>query len=87
MGVKILGRFGYNAQSNEIHRLLGVRRLPDEGMPVQEIQGVQVYVKPRNPKPEGRRARDCRHRVIAICTCGQHVPAGRLHQHICKEVK
>lgn len=22
--------------------------------------------------------------IIAVCNCGRHVPAGRLHQHKCK---
>lgn len=81
MGVRIQGRYGY-ATSSDMHRELGVTKLPDEGMPVREVQGVQVYVKPRtigSLKPHR-----CAHRVFAICTCGRHVPVGRLHQHICK---
>lgn len=87
MAVKIAGVRDprYHASSGDMHQLLGVRKLPDEGMDVREIQGVQVYVKPRNPKPTDRRVRSSKHRVIAICTCGQHVPVGRLHQHKCKE--
>lgn len=27
------------------------------------------------------------HRVFIVCDCGQQVPAGRLHQHVCKETK
>lgn len=66
------------AHAHHILQLLGVKRLPDEGMPERLIDGVRVYVAPRL-RP-GRRF----HRVTAICDCGRHIPVGRLHQHICK---
>lgn len=81
MKVKIVGKYRDNVQSREMHELLGVKRLPDEGMSVREIQGVQVYVLPRAPK-NGRKS--SRHRVMAICNCGRIVPVGRLHQHKCE---
>jgi len=78
--VRIQGRHGY-ANNGDMLELLGLKRtanLPKEGMPERLIQGVRVYVKPSASTPARR---SCAHRVIAICTCGQHVPTGRLHQH------
>jgi len=77
---RIPGRYGY-ANAHDMYAYLGVTRLPDEGMPVRLIHMVEVYVKPLVRKTNKRTSV---HRVIAICTCGQHVPAGRLHQHKCK---
>jgi hypothetical protein len=70
----------YTAHSDEIHRLLGVKRLPDEGMPERLIQGIRVYVKPIE-RVKGRKS--SKHRVMAICRCNQHLSVGRLHQHKC----
>ena len=87
MKVRIEGRYGY-ANNGDMLEHLGLKRtakLPKEGMPERLIQGVRVYVKPS--ESGGTRARRaCKHRVMAICECGQHVPTGRLHQHKCKEV-
>jgi hypothetical protein len=66
-----------------MYALLGTAKLPVEGMPERLIQGVRVYVKPLPPSASSFR-NFCGLRVMAICTCGQHVPVGRLHQHICK---
>lgn len=30
------------------------------------------------------RPKTSRHRVFVVCDCGREVPAGRLHQHVCK---
>lgn len=81
---KILGKYG-RAHAADMLRLLGVKKLPKEGMEEREIQGVRVYVKP-SLSGGTRLTRRCNHRVFAICECGRHVPAGRLHQHICKGV-
>jgi hypothetical protein len=70
----------YNAQSHDIHALLGVKKLPDEGMPERLIQGVRVYVKPIVRVPG---VKSSKHRVMAICRCNQHLSVGRLHQHKC----
>lgn len=44
-----------------------------------------LYCAPGNPSPNGRRGKSSRHRCRVICPdCGQHVPAGRTHQHKCK---
>lgn len=53
-------------------------KFPPEGLPPRDVQGFQVYVTPA--RGDGRR----KHRVFAVCTCGTHVPAGRMHQHKCK---
>lgn len=69
--------------SYDLYTKLGLnpnRHLPDEGLPLQEINGVQVYIKPKHEMVANRR----KHRVMAICPgCSKHVPAGRLFQHIC----
>jgi hypothetical protein len=85
VGVKIVStKYPPRAvQADEMFQLLGVRRLPRDGMPERLIQGVRVYVKPLLPKI-GWRASWQGLRVMAICTCGRHVPVGRLHQHKCK---
>lgn len=41
--------------------------------------------KEMRPMPTGRHT--ARHRIFALCDCGQWVPTGRLHQHKCKGVK
>lgn len=78
------GRDDWNAQSGDMHELLGLGRtadLPAEGMPEREIQGVRVYVKPLDPATSHHRP----HRVYVICPmCEKHMSAGRLHQHVCK---
>jgi hypothetical protein len=84
--VMIRGRHG-RATAGDMLELLGFKRtanLPKEALPVREIQGVPVYVKP-STSGGTRERRRCSHRVIAICTCGQHVPTGRLHQHKCEK--
>ena len=70
----------WTAHSDEIHRLLGVKRLPDEGMSERLIQGIRVYVKPI-VRVKGQKS--SKHRVMAICKCNQHLSVGRLHQHKC----
>ena len=42
--------------------------------------GMRVYLK-RGVHGKDRRGKSSRHRLIVICTCGQHVPAGRMGQH------
>ena len=65
--------------------------LPDEGFPARPVvlnsagQTFLVYCKPKPNKGYAK------HRVMAICDCGRHVPFGRMHQHYrktdkCKEV-
>lgn len=79
----IRGRYNDYASAHDMYRLLGVTSgsLPREGMPIRDIQGIPVYVKPL--VDEGRR-RNFRLRVYTICDCGKHVPVGRMHQHKCK---
>ena len=72
-----------DATAADMREYLGLARnakLPAEGMPEREVHGVLVYVAPLNPATSRRRL----HRIYAICTCGTHVPAGRLHQHRCR---
>lgn len=86
MKSNIVGRFG-RAQAHEMYALLGVRSLPEAGMPERLIQGVRVYVRPLGAETESRSRWRNWHglRVMAICECGQHVPVGRLRQHICRK--
>jgi hypothetical protein len=77
----IPGRYRY-ADAHDMYALLGVKRLPTEGMPERLIHGVRIYVKPLRPSANVRRNFQGL-RVIAICACGKHVAAGRLHQHKC----
>lgn len=83
MAVMIQGKYRY-ASSSDMLSLLGVKKLPRDGMAERLIQGVRVYVAPLVPG-WGKRANKSWQglRVMAICTCGQHVAVGRLHQHIC----
>jgi hypothetical protein len=43
---------------------------------------VTLYCKPKviHPNPSWRN-KSSKHRVIAICHCGRHVPFGRMGQH------
>lgn len=82
--MRILDKHGYTAHSHHIKVMLGLdakAKLPSEGMPAREIQGITVYVL----SIEDARARKQFHRVMAICpTCKAHLSAGRLHQHVCQ---
>lgn len=77
----IPGKYRY-ADAHDMYALLGVKRLPDEGMPERLIQGIRVYVK---PLPDGKPRHRQSLRVTAICDCGRHIAVGRMHQHICKD--
>lgn len=72
----------YAADAHDLYAFLGVKKLPDEGMPERLIQGVRVYVKPLVRIP-GLRRNFNGLRVMAICKCNQHIAVGRLHQHKC----
>jgi len=90
----IMGNGLWYANNDDMLRLLGVKVLPKEGMPERKIQGLTVYVKPA-PEPRlvnapgsiyhGKPFKSSRHRIMVICDCGKHVPAGRMRQHRCKE--
>jgi hypothetical protein len=88
-------QYGWNAQSRDMKTLLGLKgtaKLPREGMPAQVIQGVKVWVAAHTPAYRKDRwtgkmveVKSSTHRVMAECPrCGQHMSAGRLHQHLCK---
>jgi hypothetical protein len=88
MKSRIVDRFGrWNAQAPDIYNYLGVgSKLPPEGLPEREIQGVRVYVTP-SISGGTRATKSSKHRVFAICECGRHIPVGRLRQHKCAEAK
>jgi hypothetical protein len=76
------------APSHVMLKLLGIEtgRLPLEGMPSREIQGVQVWVTPIGEMPANRRKRNA-HRLMCACPdCGKVLSVGRLHQHKCSEI-
>lgn len=79
----IRDQWGRNAQSHNVKKMLGLEpkaKLPKEGMPAREIQGITVYVRPLDAKTSARRL----HRVRAICPhCNKDLSVGRLHQHTC----
>ena len=78
----ILNKYGRYADAHDMYALLGVTRLPDDGMPERVSQGVRVYVKPLPPGPPRQRQSL---RVTAICpTCERHLAVGRMHQHVFK---
>lgn len=81
----------WNAHSKTVRELLGLKRtakLPAEGMPEQQVQGIVVWVNPA-PAPVyvqrwGKTVllHRATHRVMARCPiCGEEMSAGRLHQH------
>jgi hypothetical protein len=79
----IRGSRGYNAHSHELLAMLGVKKLPPEGMEMRTIQGIRVYVEPLVKRADGKKTSV--HRVIAQCPqCFKVMSAGRMHQHVCK---
>jgi hypothetical protein len=84
---------GHAAHSWAIKEHLGLRseaKIPVDGMPRREIQGVTVYVVPLLGEAKkdsswafSRAYRRCKHRVRAICpVCQKDLSAGRLNQHL-----
>lgn len=85
----------WNAHSADIREMLGLGRkgkLPAQGMEPRVIQGVKVWVEPAAPARyyylgpyTPKKIKSSAHRVLAECPrCGEHLSAGRLHQHVCK---
>lgn len=69
--------------STEMLALLGVTRIPPEGLNARLVQGIWVWADPLPAAEPGQRKRST-HRVRCECPlCGKHLSAGRLHQHIC----
>jgi hypothetical protein len=76
------------------------KHLPAEGLPLRTVEAsngaYRMFVKPAAPPVEKSRwnyrthrmepglVKRSTHRVYVICDCGREVPAGRLHQHICR---
>lgn len=68
--------------TEELRRMLGLpKKLTVSGLNPTKIGDTYVYVlsqeEARQQNPKSSRP----HRIIAICSCGEHVPAGRLQQH------
>lgn len=70
---------GWQMSNGQLRRTMGYPKdWPQEGVPLTNVDGTFVFVKPQNP--HGIR----KHRAFAICPdCDAHIPAGRLYQH-CK---
>lgn len=88
-------QMGKYSRNNLIALLLGdgaSKKLPARGiLPAILIPGTQyrVYLAEQaQPRGEGRLARHNprNHRIFVICTCGAHVPAGRMSQHLGSKV-
>jgi tRNA(Ile2) C34 agmatinyltransferase TiaS len=82
MGFRLVGDYGRHF-SGDMNKFLGLapkKKLPVEGMPAREVQGVMIYVLSLAEAKE----RGLFHRVRAVCPkCGVHMSAGRTHQHKC----
>lgn len=78
----------WHVQSSGMKILLGLdpkAKLPVEGMPAREIQGITVWVEPLKGAAPTHGKRHA-HRVMARCpVCSHEMSAGRLHQHVCKQ--
>lgn len=74
------------AHTRDLFALMGhpnAAKWPDAGLPARAVQGIWVWVLPRNPPEPGAR-KSSRHRVRCLCpSCGREVSAGRLSQHTC----
>ena len=62
-------------------------KLPQHGVSARPFRdGMLVYLQPIGafgaPKPSGRVPRRMEHRIYVICTCGKHIPSGRMLQHL-----
>lgn len=71
---------GWKMSHSELYVLLELKpgsHLPAEGIPVRQIQGIDVWVEPKTTSA-------LKHRVMARCPgCKAVLSAGRLHQHKC----
>lgn len=94
--MKLASRLNPNRQMNwrELYTRLGIigSKLPDAGLPLQYIDGVAIYVAPKNDRPICPTAShlfkltrtQAYHRVRFICPdCGRHISVGRINQHVC----
>ena len=91
---------GHYADHGDIRQYLGFKRnakLPldfctdtDVWVPLvgHSATSARLYCKQGNPAPAGERRwrnKSSAHRCYVVCPdCGEHVPAGRAHQHKCK---
>ena len=87
---------GHYADHVDVRQYLGLRpnqKLPHDlrteiEVPLTDGRTTTLIVKDSKPAPAGPRrwaSKSSAHRCYAVCPdCGQHVPAGRTHQHKCK---
>jgi hypothetical protein len=75
----LLNKNGWQMSSAELRQRIGLKaggHLPVDGLGPVDVDGTIVHVHRKHPGTKTRQ-----HRVMALCTCGKYVPAGRLHQH------
>lgn len=88
----------WKATAGEVWEMLGLapkQKLPREGMPGRYVQEIWVWVEPLAREACGsvgltrlRVHRRAFHRVRCACPrCGQHMSVGRLHQHVCSDLR
>lgn len=80
------GPFLWPAHTPEVMRLFGLpsgsNKWPDEGFAPREIQGITVWVEPKDRTKRTFGAEGKFHRVLAQCPlCGRVLSASRLPQH------
>jgi hypothetical protein len=74
----------WQASKSEVRALLGCERdaLPDGGMDPQDVQGIIVWVEPKDRLKRTKIGQRYFHRVLAKCpACGGIMSVGRLQQH------
>jgi hypothetical protein len=81
MNLYLQNERGWPMHSHHVRRLLGVDRLPENGMLRRELQGIIVWVEPlRGERPASGKRHT--HRVLAECpVCSMVMSVGRLPQH------
>jgi len=80
------GPFTWNAHTSYVMEMFGLpagsRKWPDEGLPPRTVQGILVWVEPKERAKRTFGARSKFHRALALCpACGKVLSAGRLFQH------
>ena len=72
------------AYLSEVYKALGVKgmKLPDRGVDTTEVQGIIIWVEPKDRVLRSVVGKRYFHRVLTKCPkCYKIVPVGRLWQH------
>ena len=83
--IKVEGR-NWAVQHAEIRSLLGCGypnpELPDSGMPPQVVQGIVVWIEPKDRAKRTKAGQRFFHRTLAICPrCNKIMSVARMQQH------